>query len=74
MSMFMTDREIEEMTGLQRQSAQIRWLDRQGIRYVVNAEGRPRVLRSHLERVMDGSKSSAKRTQPNFDALKQLNG
>jgi hypothetical protein len=74
MSMFMTDAELEEMTGLQRPSAQIRWMDRYGIKYVVSAEGRPRVLRSHLERMMDGGKSAGKRPQPNFEALKQLNG
>lgn len=67
--MFLTDTEVAELTGLTRQSAQCHWLERHGIRHLVNAEGKPRVLRSHLERIMGGPAQKAK-TQPNFDALK----
>jgi hypothetical protein len=74
MSLFLTDEEIQDLTERKRRSAQIRWLQRNGIKHTLSADGHPRVLRSHLERILGGSSRPAA-TQPNADALKNyMNG
>ena len=52
--MFLTPTELTELTGLKRGSAQARWLAQAGIRHVLAADGRPRVLRAEVERAMLG--------------------
>jgi hypothetical protein len=47
--MFLTPDDLRDLTGLRRSSAQIRWLSAQGLRYVLGADGRPRVLRAEVE-------------------------
>ena len=42
--MFLTDEALAQLTGLQRPSAMCRWLEREGIPFVVAADGKPRVL------------------------------
>lgn len=43
--MFMTQEEVADLTGRTRASAQIRWLDEHQLAYVIDANGRPKVLR-----------------------------
>ena len=50
--MFLTPTELTELTGLKRGSAQARWLAQAGIRHVLAADGRPRVLRAEVERLL----------------------
>ena len=50
--MFLTAAELAELTGLKRGSAQARWLAQAGLRHVLGADGRPRVLRAEVERLL----------------------
>ncbi|RFA31314.1 hypothetical protein CAI21_01410 [Alkalilimnicola ehrlichii] len=68
MSLFLSDDELYQLTARKRQSAQIRWLERNGVKFTLNAEGRPRILRSHIEKVLGGD-ARPTRTQPNVKAL-----
>ena len=52
--MFLSPAELAELTGLKRPSAQARWLAQAGLRHVLGADGRPRVLRAEVERAMLG--------------------
>lgn len=45
----LTPAELQELTGKRRADAQRRALDRMGLRYAVRPDGRPTVLRSHVE-------------------------
>ena len=47
--MFLTPSDLIELTGRTRASAQVRWLAAQGLRFVLGADGRPRVLRAEVE-------------------------
>ena len=47
--MFLTPSELAELTGRTRASAQVRWLAGNGLRFVLGADGRPRVLRAEVE-------------------------
>lgn len=60
--MFLTSRELEELTGRRRASAQRRALERMHITFVADpGDGRPRVLRSLVERMLGGPSSPTKR-------------
>ena len=43
--MFMTPEEVADLTGYQKPSAQIRWLEAERFGYVVGGDGHPKVLR-----------------------------
>jgi hypothetical protein len=47
--MFLTPTELAELCGRKRSSSQIRWLAAQNLRFVLGADGRPRVLRAEVE-------------------------
>jgi len=42
----LSDQELKELTGRARPSAQARWLKANGWPFVINSDGRPKVLRS----------------------------
>jgi len=63
----LTKQEVRDLSGYQRPSKQIEWLKRHGIRFMVAADGYPRVLRKDLE-----SKENQQRKKPNFAALAKL--
>ena len=48
--MFLTPDELAELTGYQQQSRQIRWLRDRRYPFDLGADGKPRVLRSYVER------------------------
>src|SRR5690242_6161597 len=50
MTQWLTPEEVEDVTGRKRPSLQREWLDRNGLPYFTSASGRPKVLRSTLER------------------------
>lgn len=52
--MLLTVADLEELTGRKRAAAQRRALDAMGIVHLVGPDGRPRVLRSLVERLMGG--------------------
>jgi hypothetical protein len=66
--LFLTDAEIEFMTGYTQPAAQIRWLQKWRIRHVVNGGGYPRVTRSSVEGTTK-TEPERPRTTPNFEAL-----
>jgi len=47
--MFLSQTELADLTGRKRSSSQIRWLSSNGLRFVLGADGRPRVLRAEVE-------------------------
>lgn len=67
--MFLTPDEIADLSGYKPQSVahQCRWLDRHGFPFELSATGRPKVLRSYVERRM-GLATQAKKSQcePDF--------
>jgi prophage regulatory protein len=67
-ALFLTDAELEFMTGYKQPAAQIRWLQRWGIRHVVNAFGYPRVTRAAVEGTEETGLQRPRAT-PNFEAL-----
>lgn len=66
--LFLTEAEIEFMTGYTQPAAQIRWLQKWRIRHVVNAIGYPRVTRAAVEGTTK-TEPERPRTRPNFEAL-----
>lgn len=69
--MILTEEQVAQLTGRKRPSSQQRWLKENGIKFLEGADGRPRVLVSHLEQVM-GGRGMRKATQPNVVALQQF--
>lgn len=63
----LSDQELEDLTAYKQPSKQIAWLKRHGVRFMVAANGHPRVLRKEVE----NTENSQART-PNFEALKKL--
>ena len=61
--MFLTQSELIELTARKRASGQISWLAQAGLRYVIGADGRPRVLRQEVERAMLGGPVKARDPQ-----------
>lgn len=56
--MFLTVADLEHLTGLQRPSAQARWLKRHGWRFTVNGLGRPVVAVAEANRHLVGGKAA----------------
>lgn len=68
--MFLTPDELHDLTGYKQPARQFRWLERNGYKQQRAANGRPIVLRSHIEqRLSDVSSKPA--VSLNFDALKR---
>jgi len=69
--MFLTPQEIAELTGRVRYSAQINWLRANGFEVIPRADGRPMVLRTHVEVKMGGLVNSPAEptVEPNWDAI-----
>lgn len=68
--LFLTRRELSDMTGLAQPAAQIRWLKKSGVRHFVRADGYPRVPRTAITADPVPQQASA-RAQPNFEGLRQ---
>lgn len=72
MSMFLTNDEIQRLTGYKRPADQLRWLLHRGWLYELNAANRPIVLRSYADRKLSGNKqtgSNQVQITPNFAAV-----
>jgi hypothetical protein len=71
--MFLTDIQLEELTGFVRPSKQIEWLRSEGFEFRIAADGHPRVLRDHVFRLMGATDIAAKRkTAPDFTSLRKV--
>jgi hypothetical protein len=67
--LILTRSDLEALTGYVRASAQIRWLRRNGWKFVVNALGDPVVAQAEFDRHLVGGKRSAPTQEPNWDAM-----
>jgi len=67
--MFLTDNELRQLTGLQRPSAQIRWLQDNGWKFTVNALGDPVVAIAEASRKLVGGDTKKRDAPPNWDAM-----
>lgn len=75
--MFLSQQEIQDLTGYKVQKKQIQWLRENGIKFLVGCDGKPRVMESHLEAIIgaDSTKGTTKRrTEPNESALNKWMG
>lgn len=74
--MFLSHDDIVNLTGYKRSSCQIKWLLRNGIKYLTACDGKPRVLVSQIESVIGAeAKPTRRRTEPNFDRFERaVNG
>lgn len=66
--MFLTPDQLEALTHRVRPSAQMRALDKMGIKYLPRPDGTPAVSCAHVDKVMGAGTSErlARKTQPNL--------
>lgn len=72
--MFLSEDEIQYLTGKKRRSSQRPILNSMGITHKVRPDGSLVVLRSHVEAVLGGqalTQQKREEPEPNWDALKQ---
>jgi hypothetical protein len=67
-ALFLTTDEVEDLTGYQRPSCQVRQLQEYGLRFFVAADGRPRVVRAAIMQ----SRNMAQPEEPNLVGLNSL--
>lgn len=67
--MFLTDDELQFLTGAARSAGQIAWLRSRGWRFELDRDGRPRVARAYMERRMVGDSSAPEPAGHNWGAL-----
>ncbi|ENJ6992215.1 DUF4224 domain-containing protein [Salmonella enterica] len=67
----LTDAELIEFTGYQKTSKQREILDRGGVSYIPDREGRPMVTWTHINAVLNGQiiVQQATETKPDFGAI-----
>ncbi|WP_336817830.1 DUF4224 domain-containing protein [Cedecea sp. MMO-103] len=67
----LTDAELIEFTGYQKPSKQREVLDRGGVSYIPDREGRPMVTWTHINAVLNGQATTHSGTEekPNFEAI-----
>lgn len=68
--LFLTPTDIEDLTDYKLPAKQCDWLRRNGIRHTIGRSGRPKVLKTELDRLLYGGVASA---QENPD-LSHING
>lgn len=67
--MFLTDDDLQFLTGAARASGQVEWLRARGWRYELDRDGRPRVARAYMERRMVGETPAPDAAGHNWGAL-----
>ena len=65
--MFLSPRELQELTGYQKPALQRRWLVEHGYRFDVRADGRAVVLTAAIEQKLAGRRTSG--VGPDWSAL-----
>jgi len=68
--MFLSREELFELTERKMAHAQCRWLTDHGYPYDKSASGKPKVLRSYLERRLCPESVLPGTEEPNFDAIR----
>ena len=61
--MFLTPKEVADLTGYQKPSAQMRWLTAEKFGFVVGGDGHPKVLRDVVLSRLGAVRSSRKEPQ-----------
>ncbi|HEV2917571.1 MAG TPA: DUF4224 domain-containing protein [Candidatus Babeliales bacterium] len=71
--MFLSQEDIQELTGYKKTALQIKWLRSNGFKFMIGADGRPRLLLSQLEALLGAQVKSItkRRVEPNFTKLEQ---
>ena len=72
LAMFLTDDEIESLTGYKRPADQRRWLSSRGWAFEVRADGKNRVLIEEATSRMLTRQRTGKTQEPDLDALRRL--
>lgn len=68
--MFLTDAELEELTGYKRAGEQTTWMQQNGFVFRVGGDGKLKVLRDHVASVMCGAQRAQRvKRQPDFSVL-----
>jgi hypothetical protein len=70
MWMLLAEKELCDLTGYVRPSAQVKWLQRNGWRFTVNALGKPAVAVAEFNRRMVGGSGTIKHQEPNWEAIR----
>jgi len=73
--MFLSKKELEELTGFVRSAKQIEWLKANGWRFAEDSQRRPKVARSYFEARIGGAQSmpephAPETARPRFEALR----
>jgi len=72
--MFLNRDELKELTGKVRRPSQVCVLQQMGINFKLRPDGYPIILKSHIEKKLDGSaESKNKRKEPDWNALNAEN-
>lgn len=66
--MFLTDEELQQLTGAKQPSKMIDWLKREG-QFRVDRNGWPVVLRDHVTQLLGGGVATRQKPQVNVDGL-----
>ncbi len=69
LQVFLTNHELQTLTGRKRYSAQVRVLAIMGLRFLVRPDGRPIVSRLAFESAMGNDAAHLIEAEPNFEAL-----
>lgn len=68
--MFLTSEEIKQLTGKVRRPSQVSALKQMRVNFTLRPDGCPIVLKSHIERVLDGKpESNKKKEEPDWDVI-----
>jgi hypothetical protein len=70
--MFLTEQDMESLTGYKRPGDQRRWLSKHGWAFEVRADGKNRVLAEEARNRMLTASSKPRATEPNLSALRDL--
>lgn len=68
-TLFLTRKQLEELTGLVQPAAQIRWLQKNGVRHYIRADGHPRVPLTAIDRE-PAAAGAGTRIGPDLDAVR----
>lgn len=75
-TLLLTPDEIIDLTGYKLPKKQSQWLSRQGIIHMIGRDGKPRVNRAHVNKVMGAGETKPveprELTEPDIDALRAL--
>lgn len=69
--MFLSEKEIQELTGYKTKKCQAKWLRNNGFKYVLDRWGKPKVMIEHVNSVLGttGRTNTKRRVEPNMEGL-----